>query len=511
MRKQRKIICTLMVGILFVTGCQETPEKSGVVSRGEGLNESVVAEPLEKGEKREMDIPKHWQMEEKKSNNRVTICANLDMEEKEIGNLPVIEMKNHVISQEELEKLVEYFARDEILYVPQPYTKSVYEEIMTRIENQEGIYGSMYAWMEPLKIRQGIESALVLAPEIPAKPEEAEVKFTTRFVDVAYEEAITSQMSYIDDFNLYENRNEKIWFEADVGENRESRIQAETYDSKVGNSSDFCWIKGEKIMEYTAFSGGKMFFESQEDHPFTPQILERLQLFSNRYEQGEQEFDKNAGEEQAKQMLSELGIDQVSLLSRECVLWFSKEDYPNGRAHVGEADDFWWRVDPKNAEFGYSYTFSRNIGGVNVMPGNSAVIERTEAMYSPPFPVETITITVTESGVKKFEWKGISEEERVIAENTSILPFEQIQEKLVDQIFFWYSGKGQPEYDKTQFQYQITEATLGYTYITAYENPEHAWLVPAWSFQMVEGSNGRAFQYLTYLIEALEGRVIIEE
>lgn len=152
------------------------------------------------------------------------------------------------------------FAKDEILYVPQPYTKSVYEEIMTRIENREGIYGSMYAWMEPLKIRQGIESALVLAPEIPAKLEGAEVKFTTRFVDEAYEEAITSQMSYIDDFDLYEN------------------------------SSDFCWIKGEKIMEYTAFSGDKIFFKSQENHPFTPQILECLQLFSNRYKQGEQEF-----------------------------------------------------------------------------------------------------------------------------------------------------------------------------------------------------------------------------
>ena len=57
----------------------------------------------------------------------------------------------------------------------------------------------------------------------------------------------------------------------------------------------------------------------------------------------------------------------------------------------------------------------------------------------------------------------------------------------------------------------MTDAKMGYTYITAYKNPEHAWLVPAWSFMVIEGKGGEDMQYLSYLIEALEGRAITGE
>lgn len=82
-----------------------------------------------------------------------------------------------------------------------------------------------------------------------------------------------------------------------------------------------------------------------------------------------------------------------------------------------------------------------------------------------PFPAETITITVTESGVKSFVWEGMSEEVKRITENTKLLPFDKIQERLAEQIFYWYSGctAGQPVDDPTQFQYRVTDAKLGYT------------------------------------------------
>ena len=92
-----------------------------------GLSENVIAKPLEEGETRENDIPAHWKMEEFRNKNRMLLSADLDLDEHKLGNLPVIEMKNHVLTEEELKELVEYFAEGETLYECQPYTKDVQE------------------------------------------------------------------------------------------------------------------------------------------------------------------------------------------------------------------------------------------------------------------------------------------------------------------------------------------------------------------------------------------------
>ena len=234
-------------------------------------------------------------------------------------------------------------------------------------------------------------------------------------------------------------------------------------------------------------------------------------MFEERYTNST--FDKAVGAAQAEQVIKELGIADMSLSSEEQVLWFPQNSYTEGSDRIGESDDLWWMADSAATECGYRYIFSREIGGLNVMVGNTAVLETTEEMYSPPFPAETITITVTESGVKSFVWEGMSEEVKRITENTKLLPFDKIQERLAEQIFYWYSGctAGQPVDDPTQFQYRVTDAKLGYTYINAYKNPEHAWLVPAWSFMAIEGTGGEDRQYLSYLIEALEGCAITGE
>lgn len=97
-----------MAGALCITlsGCQETPEESAVVSKADGISEAVVCESLKEGETRETDIPAHWEFEEKKSNDRVIIQADLNLVEQSIGNLPVIEMKSHELTQEEMKGLI---------------------------------------------------------------------------------------------------------------------------------------------------------------------------------------------------------------------------------------------------------------------------------------------------------------------------------------------------------------------------------------------------------------------
>ena len=86
--------------------------------------------------------------------------------------------------------------------------------------------------------------------------------------------------------------------------------------------------------------------------------------------------------------------------------------------------------------------FSKSVEGITSVP-DGVVAEETVDSYVPPFQVETISILITEEGIKYFKWDGISEEVCTVTENTKLLPFEKIQAKLTDQIFYWYSGKGQ--------------------------------------------------------------------
>lgn len=224
-KKEAEMLKKACVGIgiacLVLTGCQKTPEESAVVSKADGLSENVIAKPLEAGETREMDIPAHWKMEELRNKDRMLLRADLDLEEKKLGNLPVIEMKNHVLTEEELKALVEYFAEGEKLYDCQPYTKDVYEEVISRIENGEGMYAASYHWLEQSKIKQSSESGMELAPEKSAVQEKKKIEFTTRFVDEGYEKAVMERIgAVLEDYDMYENREEKVWFEADAGGGR---------------------------------------------------------------------------------------------------------------------------------------------------------------------------------------------------------------------------------------------------------------------------------------------------
>ena len=37
--------------------------------------------------------------------------------------------------------------------------------------------------------------------------------------------------------------------------------------------------------------------------------------------------------------------------------------------------------------------------------------------------------------------------------------------------------------------YEAWDLTFGYTYLTAYENPDHAWAVPAWFLELKSGQS----------------------
>ena len=217
----KKSVLAIMVGALCIilSRCQETPEESSVVSKVDGISEAAVCEPLKKGEKRETNVPTHWKFEEKKSNDRVVIQADIKLGEQSIGNLPVIEMQNHELTQEELNGLIDYFTDGEELYMPQMVTKDAYQEVLDRISSKEGSYLQSAYSTSIAGIQNATREGMELAPDEASAPEKMEIKFQKKTEDHGVE-AARSWMS-----TELENTDTEDYFTADVGEDRKAYIK----------------------------------------------------------------------------------------------------------------------------------------------------------------------------------------------------------------------------------------------------------------------------------------------
>ncbi len=508
MKKGNKIIlCIVITFTLFLSGCQKTPDKSSVASKADGLSGEYIADTLEPGEMRVIDLPEHWSALEKKSNERVTIFVDLDMGKLETGNLPVVEMKNHTMTQEELEKLVKYFAKGEELFVPKADTKDLFQNLKDRIDHKEGVYANP-AMGSFLELKSSLNEAIKLAPENPAEDEKADLKFQKKTKDAAGEAA--NGWLYKMGLEQEQTMDADVFFAADVGKSRLSHIEAECYDPEIANFSRFVWQTGTDLYDQGEI---QLSVRLNEFTPNTAGYQEKFRELLNQYQNALGQYTRSLedGQRQAEKLMDDLGVPEMKLLSADKTLWFPEDGMPDVR--YGQPDDFYWQADPEEARAGYKYVFTRAFGGISAEQSGGGADKETTDTYTSPFPVETVSITVTDDGAKAFSWTGMSEEKAVVAENVNLMPFDEIQDQLFEQIYYYYLGKGQPEEDATNFQFKVTSARLRYTYVTAFNKPENAWLVPAWIFEVMEGSgigeDIKDFASFRVTINAIDGGAII--
>lgn len=515
--KKKVMLFILMGVIIFVAGCQPTPEKSSVVSKSGGLNKESIADPLKKDETVIIDIPNPWQVSEERSAGRVRIEADLQMDEVKVGNLPVIEMKNHEISAEELTKLVGYFAGEENLYLPEEDIKKDYEEEIEAFQNREGAYGDLVLNTVYHSRIDGLKKALELAPEENSLIRIEKIDFSEAVEDEAWEAVQSASLSEEEMEILLQKRQQPIFFNADVGERRMAHIQTENYKESFANSSKFKWWMGDialnedTLQEWTERSQA---YADGSSGAYYPQLLEQLNIYQSLLEQ--ESISESEGQKQAQAILEDLGVEKIELSQTQKALWFPEGTFTKSNIQI--SDNQMLTADYEKAETGYEFIYTRGFGGISAgqlrgsIVGDSA--SGTQA-YAPPFPIEKISVVITGSGVKSFSWEGICEDAGVVAENTKLLSFEDIEERMLDYIYYNYTMLAQPAEDKTKFTYTISDLTLGYTYVPAYKKPKNAWLIPAWfvkAKEYMDGTleNGKAYERRTVevMVNALDGGLI---
>ena len=347
--------------------------------------------------------------------------------------------------------------------------------MIDRIDQKEGKYANPNLAVLYGQYKEWYEKAAALAPEKDGEDKETQPAFGKKQEDPA-------KYAMADLEEPKKNKLE-IFFDADVGEDRNSHISAENYSADAGNSSSFQWQEGEFILGEKDWNS---LLESAEQElssngAFTQKRMEILGAYEVALKT--EDFSVDQGQKQAEVLLEELNIQNMELHDTEKALWFPSGAFPDNEAE--DTENRLWLGNPEDGQFAYTYIFSRNIGGLFVDQLESMTFnEGTQTAYAPPFPVEEIRVTVTADRVVSFDWQGICREVSVVAENTQLIDFETVGEKLFDYIYYHYTAQEQPAESKAEFTYTVTSADLGYTYIPAYKNPSHAWLVPAWFFRV---------------------------
>lgn len=217
---------------------------------------------------------------------------------------------------------------------------------------------------------------------------------------------------------------------------------------------------------------------------------------------------KNIGD----QIIKDIGVFQdFTLLSTQKAITFgtgksvSMQTMPDIYLEARELDKGIELCYTKSVVKGFplDYAFDQN-----------GVYENQSEIYTPPFPVEKIVMTVTDKGVAEFQWESPAQVVGNVADNTKLMKWDEIFERLADNLYYSNIDDISPT-ETAVYEHNVIGAKLGYCYIPAYQNPKNVWAVPTWFFDVSYHISDTAHPEIQIdrpvqkvMISALDGRYI---
>ena len=466
----RRIIITMCITSFILTNltaCVETPEEKIVTDKKkESVSENII--PASKDPKK-LEIPKHWTDTIEKSDGFVTIHADYEMNIPEIYNTPVYAYEMKKMSNQELKRLCDYFSEGNKIYRYPKMSKNELKKEQEKIENFQGRWANFEVIASAPNVQNMFKQLDEMVAQAPDKKE------ALQYVTAKWETPYQTERDKFDgqsDFYYDTKDNVGLSVRVDKGRNTDPVIRAVNYDTKAGSVTRFQYQEGTYVDERTI---ERLDAGSEEDPPEYKSWVEKLKTRIS----DEPGIKEHEAQKKAEQVLKDLKITGMKM--QECV------------KAVGNAEtESWGMLDEEcNNETGYSIYFYRtegNLAGYETtysgVYGDSSKIPET--VYAPKFGTESIEMIITKNGIKKFRWNNISVKKEKIADNTRLLSFEKIKEKLAQHILYMQiSDDGErAKKEGMKYIYEIRDVKLRLGNISAYEDPKSVWLVPVWVFEM---------------------------
>lgn len=472
------ILIVITIAMLFMlASCRPTPSKPYITNVSGGLPEEIIIEPLKERQIRIIDAPEIWTEEMEKRNGAVLIKAdNVEIKTPQTTNIPVLELAQADFTQERLNMLVNYFAKNKPLFKEFAPTKSQLSKEIKRIENKEGIYGAPFMLIDKNEeLIKKMTETIFISPDTIQK-EEINVEFATKE---------NNWLVYVLDTQITEENTSKDYFKAQIEEADFSvYISARKYDEQSGTNSWFSYIRGDVFTE-SDINIEQERVDNYQSHIGTE--MEQLEIIDKNWLNNSRQWVVDAKEKfnsmendvswyqnQAEKSLADLQIKDMRLATVEKGMQFSNKEF------------FLYNTplcySVKDGISLYSFTYYRQLDGLTSCVLNNGYVEvgsQSEVPVAPSFPAERITIYVSKEGTQGFYWDNMSNVVGNIAQNTKIFSFEEAKEKFADLLNFYTF----PSNDTTTYEYVIKNAELRASTITAHGNPSNAWLIPVWIFE----------------------------
>ncbi len=484
------VITSLIIAFgCFTTACKPTPQKPIVVNKSESFDKII-----ESGENiatidpnaPPYTVPEKWT--DSIVDGKITIEVDTPIELPVQKGFPVAIMAQQTFSQEEVNKLVDYFAKGRKLYkLPMLETK---EQIMVQITEAKQARAQMASDPENPISAENMEQLDSHISQLEQNYANAPEANTKEYVDATLTNMVQSNGVVFDENKDYLN--------VAVEPNEESqtiKYNNTTEDDiiSVANANDK--NAGTSFGYRTSNSFyNESFYKNNLDAPdidasTDPNFKDWENQLSNTT------MTKEEAISACKQIMADLGIEGLGLYKLERVAFFNENINP--------------------VKGGYYLEFNREINGLVGfgMGGWGSSQSHGEKLpeYAPPFTQETLNICINEDGLHMFNWYGKSTIQETVNQNAELIPFEDVQQAAINQIK--YKKSFMINNGPYTVRAEITSARLNLGYIQVKDDTTKAMMVPLWIFEVTEyitaeGDKERRGNKEAVAINALDGSVV---
>ncbi len=474
-------IALLLLFTCFTTACQPTPETPVVVNKAQGLPSDALntGENEQPSESPLIDVPDRWTEEEKlNDSSTVKIDANVDVPE--TGGFPVHRLERKELTQDRLNELISYFAPDAAFSAHDVFTKEFYEQRLIEAKRGQLVDGDYVPPAADDPWVKSIEEKLASAP------------------------AANEVTPATTDFDYYRD------YDGNVDESRGKNFVNINFSSENGKSGSIFatrYEKGNTAGNQFTFNTNINYF-AQSMLEAQPEIPEKersfyddatlaahdstMELLHNGF------FDnftitENDAVAQAGKAVTDLGIDGMGIVNVEKAM-IDRYDGMAGFSNVVAQDQ------------GYVVQYTRMLGALSGYDNQSQMSrsENNEA-YAPPFTMETLSMVISQNGIEAVWWFEMAQSAETVSENSELLPFKDIQERILNQLKY--------EYATDAVDVRIDSIRLVSGYINTKDDIDSVWDIPVWIAQgsvvyHYPNDIDQTFSYLSPAFNALDGGVV---
>jgi hypothetical protein len=420
-----------MIIVCFTTACQPTPENLIVQNKGDDDLEqaiSVTANPQE-------GISNTDYISAARANKKGNITVNIeaDISIPDVDKLPVVYIEKDDFTQEQVDKMINAFFKDAVLYKTNIHTKTSIENIIISIK----------------------QDALNLNSDL----------------------ALSNDIDNLEDLRKLANEEiaeyQKLWETAP-----DNRPIMETFDISSNDYVDAVAELGKDSLAYATYSNGDIFLQIlfMNFGGIDSRMVRLLETYSSYVLEdtySSEEFDK--AKENALQMIQDMEIEGF-ILGNVCLSQDQTHGLVDGQETIGVNSD---------REF-YVFCFEREINGMTIdnsfYEGTSSdnTLDATDPRYEHPLPYESLEIWTEGSEIVQFVWESPVKIADIANDNVEVqIDVEQAIDTMAEQLFIQYADMWQGYADSIVIN--IDEIRLVLARIKE-KNTGNYVAVPVWDF-----------------------------